>query len=122
MLVGKAQETNILPMACQYVLSLMLFIVENQNFQTNLNIHGMNTRNRNQLHFSSASLSCFQKDVFYSGIRIFNNLPDNVWNLRNDKVQFKKELQKYLITHSFYSITEFLELNKIGDDYNKFYT
>ena len=106
-----------MPVACQYILSLMLFIVENQNnFQTNLNIHGINTRNKNQLHFPTASLSCFQKAVLYSGIRIFNSLPDNTRNLRNDKVQFKTELQKYIVTLSFYSITEFLELNKIGDN------
>jgi hypothetical protein len=81
--------------------------MENQNsFQTNLNIHGINTRNRNQLHLPSASLSYFQKGVFYSGIR----------NLRNDKIQSKKEVQKYLITHSFYSVTKFLELNINGDD------
>jgi hypothetical protein len=32
--------------------------------------------------------------------------------LRSDGVQFRTELRKYLITHSFYSIPEFYELNK----------
>jgi hypothetical protein len=59
---------NILPVACQYILSLMLFIVENQNnFQTNLNIYGINTRNKNQLHSPSVSLSCF-KMVFFTQV------------------------------------------------------
>jgi hypothetical protein len=97
----------------------MLFRVENQNnFQTNLNIHGTNTRNRNQLHFPSASLSCFQKGVLYSGIRICNSLPESIRNLGNDQVQFKKECKNTLLLtpYSFYSVTDFLELNKIGDD------
>jgi hypothetical protein len=101
---GLCRKFNILPVVCQYILSLMLFTVDNQNnFQTNLNIHAINTGNKNQLHFPSASLSCLQKGVFYSGIRIFNSLPDNIRNLRNDKVQFKKELQKYLVTHSLFN-------------------
>ena len=95
----------------------MLFIAENQdNFLANLNIHGINTGNRNQLHLPSAGLSCFQKGVSYSDIRIFNSLPDNIENLRIDRVQFKKVLQKYFIAHSFHSIIEFLELHTNGND------
>ena len=119
---GLCRKFNILPVVCQYILSLMLFIVDNQNnFQTNLNIHAINTGNKNQLHFPSASLSCFQKGVFYSGIRIFNSLPDNIRNLRNDKVQSKRSCKNISLL-TLYSITEFLELNKIGDDVQKFYT
>jgi hypothetical protein len=46
----------------------MVFIVE--NFQTNPNIHCKNTRNRNQLLFPNANLSCSQKGVFYLGVGI----------------------------------------------------
>jgi hypothetical protein len=114
---GPFRKLNILPVACQCILSLMLFIVEKQNnIQTTLNIQGINTTNRNQLHWPSASLSCFQKGIFYSGIRIFNSLQDDITNLRNDRVEVKRELRRYLITHSCYSITEFLELNINGDD------
>jgi hypothetical protein len=110
---GLFRKLNILPVACQYIFSLMLFVVANQNkFQTNLTVHGRNTRNRNQFHLPSSSTSCFQKGVFYSGISIFNGLPDNISSLRYDRVQFRKELRKYRITHSFYSLTEFFELNK----------
>jgi hypothetical protein len=77
-----------------------------------LMVPGGNTRNRNQFHLPSSSISCFQKGVFYLGIRIFNSLPDNVISLRYDRMQFRKEPRKYFITHSFYSQTEFFELNK----------
>jgi hypothetical protein len=99
---GLFRKLNILPVACQYIFSLMLFVVANQNkFQTSLTVHGRNTRNRNQFYLPSSSISCFQKGVFYLGIRIFNSLPENISSLRYDRVQFRKELQKYLITHSF---------------------
>ena len=43
-------------------------------------------------------------------MKIYNNLPNNIKNIRN-KVKFKTEKHKYLITHSFHSLTEFSEGN-----------
>jgi hypothetical protein len=100
---GFVQEAWYPSCGMSILYSIMLFVVANQNkFQTNLTVHGRNTRNRNQFYLPSARISCFQKGEFYSGIRIFNGLPDNISSLRCDGVQFKTELQKYLITHSFY--------------------
>ena len=55
------------------------------------------------------SLTCVQKGVSCSGVKIFNGLPSNIQNYKGDRRKFKKELHKYLTVHSFYSITEFLE-------------
>jgi hypothetical protein len=38
-------------------------------------LHSVSTRNKNHLHRSIANLSCFQKCVYYAGIRILNSLP-----------------------------------------------
>jgi hypothetical protein len=38
----------------------------------------------------------------YSGIKIYNTLPSNILNLKNDRKQFKTELYKYLLNNSFY--------------------
>jgi hypothetical protein len=107
---GLFKKLDILPVACQYILSLMLFIVDNlEDFQTNAYIHGLDTRNKNQSHLPIVNLSCAQKGVAYCGIKIFNNLPSNIQIHRNDRKKFKTKLYGYLIKHSFYSITEFLE-------------
>lgn len=88
----------------------MLFIIENQqDFLTSAHVHGLDTRNKNHLYLPALSLTCVQKGVLYSGIKIFNNLPSNIQNYKGDRKKFKKELKKYLTVHSFYSITEFLE-------------
>jgi hypothetical protein len=70
--------------------------------------HSVNTRNKNQLHKPTANLSCFQKSAYYAGIKISNNLPSNLTSLVNKKAQFKVTLKLYLITHSFYSVDEFI--------------
>ena len=107
---GLFEKLDILPMTCQYILSVMLFVTNYQNnFYMCLNVHRLNKGNKNQLYIPTANPSTFQKGVTDSGIRIFNKLPSNNQHLRNDRVHFKNKLCKYLITNSFYSITEFLE-------------
>jgi len=53
------RKLNILPIACQYISSLMLFIVDNQkDCLTNAYVHDLNTRNKNHLYLPVVSLSC----------------------------------------------------------------
>jgi hypothetical protein len=90
----------------QYIYSLMSFFIANQEkFQTNSSVHSINTRNKHHLRRPVANLSCFQKGVSYSGIRIFNSLPRSVTNLKNEK--FKVAPQKFLNALSFYSVDDF---------------
>jgi hypothetical protein len=78
------KNLEILPVPSQYIYSLMNFFVNNQeNFQTNSSMHSINTRNKHHLHRPTANLSCFQKNAFYSRIRIFNSLPRSITNLKS---------------------------------------
>ena len=107
---GLFRELDILPLSCKHILSLMLFVIDNQNnFRSGLEVHGLNTRNRNKLYLPTSNLSVFQKGTTYSGIRLFNSLPGSIQNLRNDRVRFKNNLGSYLMTNSFYTVAEFLE-------------
>ena len=86
----------------------MSFFIGNQDkFLTNPSVHSINTRNKHHLHRPIANLSCFQKGASYSGIRIFNNLPQSITSLRNEKPQFKVALKIFLYAHSFYSVDGF---------------
>jgi len=110
------RKLNILAIACQYKLSFMLFTVDNQKgFLTNAYVHGLDTRNKNHLYLPVASLSCVQQGFSYSGVKIFNSLPSNIQSYRNDRKRFKNKLYTYLIIHSSYSTTEFLDC-KIDKD------
>jgi hypothetical protein len=112
---GLFKKLGILPVPCRYIFSLMTFVVDNLgSFQTNLTVHGLNTRNKTQLHRPIANLSCFQKGVSYAAVKIFNSLPSSTSNLRNDKKQFKSALWKYLMTHCFYSINEFQYICRVA--------
>jgi hypothetical protein len=103
------KKLQILPLPCEYILSILIFIINNQeHFQANSAVHSVNTRNKHHLHRPVANLTCFQKSAYYSGIKIFNNPPASLRNVMKEKVKFKVVLKQYLNTHSFYSIDEFL--------------
>jgi hypothetical protein len=99
---------EILTLPCS-IFSLLLFILNNQeHFQINSAVYSVNTRNKNQLHTPIANLSCFQKSVYYAGIKMFNSLPSSLTSLIHKKEQFKIAFKRYVITQSFYSVDEFV--------------
>jgi hypothetical protein len=100
---------EILPLSCEYIFTLMNFVVNNQeHFQTSSARHSVNPSNKNHIHRPTANISCFQKCAHYAGIKIFNRLLSNLRSLMNKKAQYKAALKRYLNTHPFYSVEEFL--------------
>jgi hypothetical protein len=68
----------------------------------------MNTRLQNKLHIPSVRLSSIQTDVYYTSVKIFNQLPQNIFKFHNNIHTFKTLLTDYLVKNAFYSIDEFL--------------
>jgi hypothetical protein len=76
-------------------------------FTQNSDIHTKNTRNKFNLYVPQIRLAKYQKGVHFAGIKIFNHLPQNIKKLSSDTNKFKRELKKFLLLSSFYSIEEF---------------
>jgi hypothetical protein len=90
-------------------LYLMLFAVNKLNiFQTNSSVHGINTRQQSKLHIPSVRLSSIQRGIYYSSVKIFNQLPQYVVKYYTKIHNFKNFLRDYLVQNYFYSIEEFL--------------
>jgi len=68
----------------------------------------MNTRQQNKLHIPSVRLSSIQGGVYCSSVKIFNELPQNIFKYCNNIHTFKTLLRDYLVKNAFYSIEEFL--------------
>jgi hypothetical protein len=73
------KKLHILPLHSQYILSL--FVVKNKEEFINSEVHSINTHHRSDLYPTSIKLTKYQKGVYYSGIKIFNHLPQNIKNL-----------------------------------------
>jgi hypothetical protein len=91
------------------VFSMMRFLSSNLNrFTFNSSIHSFNTRQRCKLYKPVSHLKLYQSGPYYTCIKIYNSLPDDVaLNLMNKK-QFLSKLKKYLIDRPFYTLDEFM--------------
>jgi len=68
------------------MLSLLMFVIQNKHFfLTNDENHNLDTRQRNNLDLPQANLTIYQKGAYYSGIKIFNNLPLEIKNVAGNK-------------------------------------
>jgi len=106
--VSLFKQSEILPVPCQYILSLMSFFInKHEIFKTNSSIHNINTRNKHHHLRQSANLSSFQGSAVFAGLKIFNSLPPRMTILENDKAKLKVAVRKYLHTHSTHSIDGF---------------
>ena len=94
----------------KYIFSLLVFVNKKRGlFQSNSEIHDLNTCFNYNLHLPSTNLTLVQKGVLYSGSKIYNHLPSNIKVLSNDTKHFKSTLKSYLIEHMFYSLDEFYQ-------------
>ena len=82
-------------------------------FLTNSSVHSINTRNKHHLHRPIANLTCFQKGASYSGIRIFNNIPQSITGLRNEKLQFTVALKNFYVHTPFTLWMNFLHVHTV---------
>ena len=63
-----------------------MFVVQNKTFfLTNNENHNIDTRQRNNLYLPQANLTIYQKGAYYSGIKIFSNLPLEIKNVASNK-------------------------------------
>jgi hypothetical protein len=76
------QSLEIVTLHSQYILSLMKFLLQNQEmFISNSEVHNINTRNKSKLQKPISNLALYQKGVYNMVIRIFNKLPEYIANL-----------------------------------------
>jgi hypothetical protein len=106
------KKLQILPLQSQYIFSLLLSVINsNDMFEHNCEVHTINTRNRTNLHLPRCRLTAVQKCTYYSGIKVYNDLPSNIKSLIHDKTKFKTTLKNFLLTRSFYSLEEYFNTN-----------
>jgi hypothetical protein len=84
----------------------------NHLFQTNADIHNLNTRHKRNLHVPLTNLSRVQKGVLYSGTKIFIHLPTYIKSSSKNTKQFKTKYSFSILYTAWRSSTKLL-LNRI---------
>jgi len=107
------KKLEILPLHSQYIFSLSIFVIKNKHlFYTNNPIRSIRARYKTNLHLPTANLTKFQKGVYYSAIKIFNNLPPNIKDLANETVLFQNALKRFLLINSLYNSEEYFNYQR----------
>jgi hypothetical protein len=105
------KDFKILTTPSLYILEVLCFINKNKrNLNNNCHIHNYNTRSKCDIHVQSCNTTQYPKSVINMGIRLFNNLPDKIKMVDNNKI-FKTEVKLILLHNSFYSIQEYYNFN-----------
>jgi hypothetical protein len=87
--------------------------MKNRNiFTTNYDSHNIQTRQRNNFHLPSSSLTTYQNGAYFTGIKIFDKLPLELKQFVELPRKFKRTLRTYLVLHCFYSPDEFYSMNR----------
>jgi len=107
------KKLELMPLYSQCIFSISIFVIKNKHvFYTNNQIHSIHTRFKTNLHPPTADLTKFQKGIYYSAIKIFNNLPHNIKDLANEIVLFRNALKKFLLINSFYNSEEYFNYQR----------
>ena len=110
------KNLKILPLKSQCIFFLLLFVAKNRDlYESNSEIHNINTRFGSDLHTPTANLATFQKGPFYFGIKFFNYLPTNIKNTSHDIKQFGSTLKSLLLINSLYLLEEYFTWNSNRD-------
>ena len=98
------RRLEILPLASQYILLLMLFIIKNKNFFTlNSDHYTVSTRQLNNFYQPMTTFTTYQRGIYHMGIKIFNHLPHSIKDVFNNARKFEICLKRFLHTHFLFS-------------------
>ena len=110
------KELGILTLYSQYIYSILMFVVKNKEiFTVNNEVHGINTRRKLDLHVPSVCLTGVQKGVYYSGVVMYNKLPNYIKERASNYNEFKYILKRFFKNNPFYSIDEFMDGDLLND-------
>jgi hypothetical protein len=133
------RRLEILPLASQYILSLLRFVINNKNlFTLNSDKYNLNLRHINNFYQPLLYLTTYQNGVYCMGIKVYNSLPPYIKGEFHKKTKlhglspranytdrptaacgefhnprkFETCLKHFFHVHYFYSLKEYFNINQ----------
>jgi len=102
------KELKILTAVDLYVLECIIFMHENKSkYKRNNDFHDYGTR-QNDIRIQRANINIYNKSFINTSIKLYNKVDKQVQDIQNLH-KFKKELKSILLTHTHYTISEFMD-------------
>ena len=105
------KSLNILTLTSIYILECALFVKKNNDkFIKNKTFRQYVTRNNDGLEIITHRTSLFETSPYYSCVKIFNRISNNIKHLPLTK--FKRKFRSYLIEKCFYKLDDFFQCDQ----------
>lgn len=104
------RELGLLTLPCLYILEVVVYCKTKCDLLQGRDVHQYQTRGRDHFRVQQHRLAVTHNLPHIVGVGLINKLPNEVKLLNNETI-FKNRLKRHLVTHSFYTISEFLESN-----------
>jgi hypothetical protein len=95
-------------LATLYIFELTCFVRKYcQSLEQNSEVHQYNTRRKLDIQVKLQKTETYKKSVINTGTKVYNNLPKFLKEI-DDYKAFKKELKRFLLLQTFYSVEEYV--------------
>jgi hypothetical protein len=85
-------------MISQYIYSSIIYTVNNRHlYLPNNEIHKHRTRYNKDLHLPIANTKKYKEGPYFSAIKLYNHLPNNIKSLSPDHKHFKNTLKEIFV-------------------------
>lgn len=102
------KNNNIMPFPALYIYQTLLYVRLNQELFIEKNyISPYETRNKTAPKTVKRNYNVYRNSVNYSGVLLYNSLPNALKSLNNHR-SFKKQLRKFILAEPIYCKDEFL--------------
>lgn len=113
-LMQNSKQLGVVLFKSQCIFSILLSLVKNRDhFTTNYDSHSVLTRQSKHFHLLYASLSIYQQDVHYSGVKLFKKLPLELKQIEKYPNKSKSALNNYLLMPCIYNLDKFFLMNNV---------
>ena len=103
------KDYRILTVTSLYILEVLRYIKRYKgSLKHDVSIQSHNTQSKLTFHVELCNTVLFQNSVVNMGIKLYNKVPESIKKLDNFKL-FKEKLKSLLLSHSFYSVDQFLK-------------
>lgn len=106
------RNEGLLTFTCIYLYKIILYTRQNINkFQLNKHVHNYDTRTKENIHLNQINRMQYKKSPYYAGGYYYNLLPNELKDIENIN-KFKISLKIFLIEQTFYSLDEYINLDR----------
>lgn len=106
------KSEKILTLPCTFILACLLYVHRNRKqYKTNADYHTYDTRHKTDISLPYHRVKKAQTPMNHAALKLYNSIPPRTKGLR--ETHFKQTMKEFLLREAFYTVSEFVENQKL---------